>query len=93
MLFSKNCRKFGFLPSLSQIWKSPLADLIKLPCLACAPNCLSFHEGVLYTKKRTNMLWSAGKLKKKIEIYSKRSVSELSITIKSVNGVKTWHVN
>ena len=65
MLFSKNCRKFGFLPSLSQIWKSPLADLIKLPCLACAPNCLSFHEGVLYTKKRLNMLWSAGNLKKK----------------------------
>ena len=66
MLFSKNCRKFGFLPSLSQIWKSQLADLIKLPCLACAPNCLSFHEGVLYRyKKRTNMLWSVGKLKKK----------------------------
>ena len=38
------------------------------------------------------MLWSDGKLKKKIEIYS-RKVSELSITIKSVNGVKTWHVN
>jgi hypothetical protein len=51
MLFSKNCQKFGILPSLSQIWKSPLADLIKLPCLACAPNSWSFHEGVLFTKK------------------------------------------
>ena len=48
MLFSK---KIAESLDFCQIWKSPLADLIKLPCLACAPNCLSFHEGVLYTKK------------------------------------------
>ena len=54
--FRKIAESFGFLPSLSQIWKSPLADLIKLPCLACAPNCWSFHEGVLFTKKHKNAL-------------------------------------